>query len=172
MLRDYSVRSLASCSGRHTEEGARALVAGPSGLEAYRDIARGVASSSPPLLAPGGMLLLQLPGGEKGARELPSRHNSHDLKSRNATTKYCSLPVSPFAFSWRSQQWKGSRTWSVMPGSRWLGLKGTPGGCRGASSSALPDLKNLENGTATFFATALRPPHRQTNYIKLHQAMQ
>jgi release factor glutamine methyltransferase len=53
----------AAAAGRVTAEPARVLVAGDDGLRAYDALARSLAAAAPPLLAHGGVLALQLPGG-------------------------------------------------------------------------------------------------------------
>ena len=61
----YLARTAAT--GRHTAEPDGALVAGESGLEAYTAVCSSLGRCVPPLLAAGGRLLLQLPGGAGGA---------------------------------------------------------------------------------------------------------
>ncbi|XP_075265658.1 release factor glutamine methyltransferase-like [Convolutriloba macropyga] len=52
--------------GRITNEGAKALVGGQTGMEAYAAIASSIAHCKPPLLSPRGLVVFQAPGGERG----------------------------------------------------------------------------------------------------------
>ncbi|KAK3288131.1 hypothetical protein CYMTET_4383 [Cymbomonas tetramitiformis] len=62
--------SAASCKGRTTDEGTSALVGGETGLEIYPAICQSIRRSKPPLLADGGILIVQLPGGARAARQV------------------------------------------------------------------------------------------------------
>ena len=54
--------------GRVTPEARRALYGGPDGDAAYAALASSLAAAQPPLLAPGGVVALQLPGAAGAAR--------------------------------------------------------------------------------------------------------
>ncbi len=58
----------AAAAGRNTDEAARALYAGADGLDAYARLATSLAAATPPLLAPGGLLALQLPASAAALR--------------------------------------------------------------------------------------------------------
>ena len=62
------LRDAGADDGRVTAEARRALYAGADGDAAYAALAASLALAQPPLLAPGGVLALQLPGGAGAAR--------------------------------------------------------------------------------------------------------
>ena len=62
------LRDAGAGDGRVTPEARRALYAGADGDGAYAALAASLAAARPPLLAPGGVLALQLPGGAGAAR--------------------------------------------------------------------------------------------------------
>jgi len=62
------LRDAAGGDGRVTPEARAALYAGPDGDAAYAALAASLAAAQPPLLAPGGVIALQLPGAAGAAR--------------------------------------------------------------------------------------------------------